>query len=457
MKTVPFLLLALFCAGLSVHARETRPETRPLVICRAELDRAVLPANQSQTAVVKITLDTAPLPREGKRPPVNLSIVLDRSGSMSGEPIEHARQAAIEAVNRLDEGDIFSLVTYDSVVETLIPAGPLLDKEEARKVIRNITPRGMTALFGGVSQGAAELRKQIEEGGNTHVHRMILLSDGLANVGPSSPADLGRLGKSLAKEGISVSTIGLGSSYGEELMTLLARQSDGNTYYVQNSRDLTRIFNEELGDVLSVAARGIFVRVVCPEGVRPVRTIGREATIRGQTVEMRLNQLYGGQERYLLLELALPAAKPESELALLTATVEYESLVENRQESQTASLTARFSGDQQKVAQSINTVVFNSVFLNYSADAKLQAVEAYDRGDRDEAVRVLEVNRRQLEAAAADFDLPELEFEARNVRGQADSIRQMGMPSESRKVLYTEGMQEQLQQRVLHRGSPDSE
>lgn len=453
MKTVPFLLLALFCAAFPVHARETRP----LVICRAELDRAVLPANESQTAVVKITLDTAPLPREGARPPVNLSIVLDRSGSMSGQPIEHARQAAIEAVNRLDEGDVFSLITYDSVVETLIPAAPLRDKEEAKQVIRNITPRGMTALFGGVSQGAAELRKQIEEGGNTHVHRMILLSDGLANVGPSSPADLGRLGKSLAKEGISVSTIGLGDSYNEELMTLLARQSDGNTYYVQNSRDLTRIFNEELGDVLSVAARGIFVRVVCPEGVRPVRTIGREATIRGQTVEMRLNQLYGGQERYLLLELAVPASKPDSQLALLTATVEYESLLENRRETQTTSLTARFSGDRREVTQSVNPVVFNNVFLNISADAKLKAVEAYDQGNREEALRVLEVNRLQLEEAAADYDLPELKFEARNVRDQEQNLRRSGMTPGSRKVLYTEGMQEQLQQRVLHRGGPVSE
>ena len=100
---------------------------------------------------------------------------------------------------------------------------------------------------------------------------MILLFDGLANVGPSSPADLGRLGKAFLKEGISVTTVGVGNDFNEDLMTQLSQTSDGNHYFVETSSDLPRIFAQELGDVLSVVARKVVVEIECPEGIRPIR------------------------------------------------------------------------------------------------------------------------------------------------------------------------------------------
>ena len=421
---------------------------KPLVTIRAELDRGVLPANQAQTAVVKLTLDTAPLPREGERPPVNLAIVLDRSGSMRGAPIQHAREAAIEAIRRLGPNDIFSLVTYDSVIETLIPAGRLTDRREAEQIIRNITPRGMTALFGGVSQGAAELRKHMEMEGAPRIHRMILLSDGLANVGPSSPADLGRLGQSLAKEGIAVTTVGLGNSYNEDLMTRLARQSDGNTYYVEDSRDLVRIFNEELGDVLSVAARGVFVKFECPPGVRPVRSMGRDARIEGQTVEIRLNQLYGGQERHILIEVELPATPAQVDLPVVNALVRYENLLRKEEETQTAALVARFSEAEQEVQASVNPVVMQEYMMFQAAEARTQAVELYERGERDQAQQVLLLNSMQLQQAGETYNLPGLNAEAVNIQQHNTELQRRGLGSSLRKSLVTEADQYNRGQRA---------
>lgn len=130
MKTKILCFTALMCATLAGHVWSATP----LVTFRAELDRAVLPANQPLTTVVKISLDSAKPPSTAERPPVNLCIVLDRSGSMSGTPIQYAREAAIEAVNRLGPNDIFSLVTYDSVVETLIPAAPCATRRRPGKL-----------------------------------------------------------------------------------------------------------------------------------------------------------------------------------------------------------------------------------------------------------------------------------------------------------------------------------
>jgi len=442
MNAKTFLLTSLLAAALPGFAG------KPLVTIRAELDRGVLPANRAQTAVVKLTLDTAPLPRDGERAPVNLSIVLDRSSSMQGAAIQHAREAAIEALRRLGPNDVFSLVTYDSTIETLIPAGRLRDIQEAEQIIRNITPRGMTALFGGVSQGAAELRKHLDVDGAPRIHRMILLSDGRANVGPSSPADLGRLGHSLAKEGIAVTTVGLGNSYNEELMTQLARQSDGNTYYVEHSQDLARIFSEELGDVLSVAARGVFVTFECPPGVRPLRSLGRDARIHGQNVELSLNQLYGGQERYLLLEVELPATPANVNLPVLNAMIRYENVLSNAEERQTASVSAQFSETEQEVRRSVNPVVLQELLIFQAAEAKVQAVELYERGERDQADELLRTNSLQLEQAGAAYNLPGLNAEAVNIQQHNSSLRSRGLDSSLRKTLITEADQDRRQQRA---------
>ena len=420
--------------------------TSQAVRCSAEIDRSVLYADKEQRAVIKITLDAVEAPSDANRPPVNLCLVLDRSGSMSGSKIQKAREAALEAVNRLGKQDVFSLVTYSSQIETLIPASPLRDLNAIRRTIKGIQSSGNTALFGGVSQGASELRKAMEDGNPNFVHRMILLSDGLANVGPSSPEELGRLGASLVKEGISVSTIGVGDDYNEDLMTRLSGRSDGNSYFVEASQDLPRIFQEELGDVLSVVARKVIVTVECPEGVRPVRTLGREATIRGQEVEVRLNQLYGGQEKYVLLEVEVEPTANQQSRQLAKANLRYENALNQKQEKDSTEIAAVFSRDKIEVDKSINKAVFNDYYLNIGAEAKDDAVNLWEQGRKKEAAQLLRSNSAQLEQVAEDLDLPELEEEASNIVGQAQQLEKEGLTKRGRKILKTESYQERQQQ-----------
>ncbi len=422
--------------------------TQPLVTIHAELDREVLPADERQTAVVKISLDAAEPPREVKRPPVNLCIVLDRSGSMQGSKIEHAREAALEALSRLGKQDVFSLVTYHSSVETLIPAGTIRDIRRARDLIRGIQPGGNTALFGGVSQGANEIRKTLEDHAEGMVHRLILLSDGLANVGPSTPEDLGRLGASLMKEGISVTTVGVGNDYNEDLMTQLSQRSDGNSYFVENSNDLARIFNEEIGDVLSVVARQVEIIIECPKNVRPVRTIGRDAVIRGQKVKLNLNQLYGRQEKYLLLEVEVPPTPAEQELPVVSAVVNYHNIFTQSRESQRASINARFSQKEEEVLQSVNGDVQTEYFYNESANAKDQAIQLWEEGRREEAKQLLEDNSVRLRQAAEQYELPALDLEAANLDTKARDLKKEGLTPSNRKELRTESYQDRNQQRV---------
>lgn len=417
----------------------------PEVTCRVEVDRGVLPADTPAKAVIKVTLDAPPATR-AERPPVNLCIVLDRSGSMSGAKIAHAREAAIEAVRRLGPDDLVSLVIYDHEVETLVPAQSARNSEWIEAQIRSIQSRGNTALYGGVSQGAAEVRKNA---GGRFVSRIILLSDGLANVGPSSPEDLGRLGASLMKEGVSVTTVGVGTDYNEDLMTRLAQSSDGNTYFVENSADLARIFAAELGDVLSVVARDVTVEIDCGDGVRPVRIIGRDGRIQGSKVELQLNQLYGGQQKYALVEVEVPPGTTDRVRQLAQARVDYDNTLTARRGRSSGSVEVRFSAEKKDVERSVNVPVQTEVYRNLAAEARDEAVSLSDADKPQEAAARLRQQATDLRAFGGKYAAPEAVREADKLDLEASSVEQKeGYDNVSRKASRASSWQIKGQQKA---------
>ena len=413
------------------------------VKCLVELDRSVLPAGMSQRAVVKITLSADHRPSIARRAPVNLALVLDRSGSMSGSKIEKAKEAAIEAVRRLDQGDIFSLVIYDHVVETLVPSQYLNDTRQIENRIRSVSARGNTALFGGVSRGAAEIRKHPF---NEYVRRIILLSDGLANVGPSAPEALGRLGAALIKENISVTTVGLGTGYNEDLMTRLAQNSDGNMYFVESSRDLPQIFSAELGEVMNVVAKKVFLTIRCEDGIRPIGLIGREGRILGQTVELSMNQLYAGQDKYALLEIEIPPTAPNRFRKIASAHVQFEDAFTLARYDVSDTASARFSINRRDVEASSNVAVQREYRLNLDAIAKDKAINLADTGKKKAAADVLRESSKELRAAGEKFNDEVLIQKAEEAEEKAATIENEGMTNRSRKALRTESYQLRYQQ-----------
>jgi Ca-activated chloride channel family protein len=184
---------------------------------KVEPEHSFILREESPEVCFRIDLTGAGLTQR-RRVPLNLSIIIDRSGSMAGAKIEKAKQAAMLLVDQLTPDDFFSVVAYDSTVDVLCPSQHVEDKESVREMISRIRPLQGTALYAGLSAGAKELRKHYS---TTRLNRAILLSDGLANVGPSSPRDLRNLARELASESLSVTTIGVGDDYNEELMAEL--------------------------------------------------------------------------------------------------------------------------------------------------------------------------------------------------------------------------------------------
>ena len=365
------------------------------VLIRSEIASPVILENIQDKNYLKISLTGYPLEIK-KRTPINLALVIDRSSSMSGDRIEKARDAAIQAVHMLDTQDTLSIVTYDSNVEVIVPPTRVKDKNDlVNKIRRNTQPRGMTALFAGVSKGLDQVSKYLDR---EQVNRIILLSDGQANVGPTSVSELSGLAKIAAKKGVAVTTIGIGKNYNEDLMTAIANYSDGNHAFVENSSDLEATFAREFNDVMSVVAQDVEVTIKVANEVTPVRLLGREGEIRGNTVTVKLNQLYSNQEKYVMLEVVPAKGSKNQKKNLAEVLVNYDNLGTKQKDSHKEMLMVSYTDSVDEMKKAVSEeVLVDSTIQKINLENE-RAVKLIDEGKMEEAKSIVTKNNAELKA-----------------------------------------------------------
>lgn len=412
--TLSTFMLPLVAFVLSLSTAQAREIT-----LTTNLATPVMAADQSHKTFIKISLEGFKQEHDEERIPTNIAIVLDKSGSMNGEKLQQAREAAIMAIRRLNAQDIVSMVSYDSRVQVVVPATKVSDKHQIANAIRNIRANGNTALFAGVSKGAQELRKFLD---HNKVNRVILLSDGLANVGPSTANELGKLGLSLAKEGMSVTTIGLGLGYNEDLMTQLAGFSDGNHAFVENAEDLARIFQYEFGDVLSVVAQDVNINIHCKNGVKPLRILGREAEIRGNRISTRMNQLYSEQAKFIILEVEVPAHSVTHNLEVAEIDVNYTNLYSQKSQALNNRILASFSESDRQIKDAVDVKTYESAAEQVANEESRKAIQLRDQGDIEGARSVLESNATYLENLGQSLASPKLLEQKAEALQDADEL-----------------------------------
>jgi len=427
---------------VSVAETPTDRSTTSNINLNLALDRPVLPAESPETVIMKIGLDG--LRRvDADRPPLNLALVIDRSGSMSGEKIHQARMAAHQALDHLAANDVVTLVAYSNEAVVCWPAQRVGSGRGLRAAIDRIEVGGGTNLFGGVELGAAELRERLH---GDFVHRVILLSDGLANVGPSSPAALAGLGAGLRDEGIAVSTLGLGLGYNEDVMTALARRSDGNTYFVENSRDLPRVFEQEFGEAMNVVAREVLVEISFPEGITPIRIVGRDGRVENSRVEIKLNQLYGGREQFALVEVQVAPGQHAESRAFAKAEVSYAQKVGQPRQRVAGTLQVAFDADFEAVRAQANPQVQADYALNRMVEVKEKVIELTDRGENAAAQKELELLAQSQRSVSAHYANPAVAEIAEEVSLEAERMRTEGMSNATRKSYRADNLQMSRQQ-----------
>jgi Ca-activated chloride channel family protein len=379
----------------------------------ARLAQPVMKSGERQTNYLRIGLNGCAPQRNAERTPVNVAFVIDRSGSMSGERIAQAREAAVMAIKRLDDKDIASLVIFDDKVDVPVPAQKVADHNQFIDRILQVAARGNTAIYAGVDAGAAEVRKFKDP---HRLNRVVLLSDGQANVGPSRPDDFAVLGRKLLAEGISVSTIGLGADYNEDLMLQLARAADGNHAFAGAPTDLIQIFNREFDDVLASCAQTVSIDVELAPGVRVVRALSRDGAIEGAHARFQLAQVYAATEHYVLMEVAFDTAAAE-EREVGVVRVAYTAPDTGARQTLDAPIRARFSASEADVAANVDKIVMGSVIEQTSRERAAHAVVLRDQGKTEEARALLGQNAKEINAYLANAPSPALSSMSKQYEG----------------------------------------
>ncbi len=408
MTLIGLMLLAITAAGWA--------QTINLTV---EADKSVAAAGQKQLVYLRVGLTGCDAEIFKERVPVNVAIVIDKSGSMSGRKIEKAKEAAILALHRLNSRDIVSVVVYDSGVEVLVPATKMTKRNDIIRKIRQIHAGGSTALYAGVQNGAEELRKFLSR---NSVNRIVLLSDGLANVGPESPSALGQLGANLVDEGISVTTVGLGLGYNEDLMSQLAYKSDGGHYFAETADELASVFDHEFQRSLSVVAQKVQIEIICGEGMRPVRILGREGSINNRSVKLDIQNIYSQHEKYVLLEVEVPAHKNNKTRQLAAVRVNYHDMKENTTQKSSHGCHIRFSDSKDEVQKHLNKRVAADAVEQIAIENNKRALALRDKGQTKEAKKVLGRNVYYLRSHAERLGSDKLDTYATENESDADNL-----------------------------------
>jgi Ca-activated chloride channel homolog len=283
--------------------------------------------------------------------------------------------------------------------------------------IARLTARGSTAIWAGMQKGADEVRKFKSR---ETINKIILLSDGLANVGPSNPAEFRRLGVMLAQEGITVSTIGLGTEYNEELMAGLAKSSEGTHKFVQEPADLAQFFSREFDDAQNVVAQDVIIHIDLAPGIKPSRALGREAEIKDNRMTLRVSQIIAETEQSLLAAVEVPASSI-GDVALGRVTIEYRATDGSSKTIDGGVIKARASALQAEVDASYDRTVMRDVAVLTAREENEAAIKLRDAGRLEESQKKFRAVSQGLDDAARryNFSNDSVVLEQRNISDKA--------------------------------------
>ncbi|HAA05768.1 MAG TPA: hypothetical protein DCE18_20720 [Syntrophobacteraceae bacterium] len=320
-------LLALTCWAMAYTSNETRPSAKPgpkpsdvptakagVVSLSGHMVQDKVHMGGDGTVTIALTLSADHLPDnsvEAQRP-LDMVVVLDRSGSMAeAGKITNAKQAIAGLLSRLSETDRFALVSYSDQVQRhcgLLPMTPS-NRAMAEEMVQGIQPIGSTNLSAGLQEGTRLLMESMKTG---RISRVVLISDGLANRGVTDPSALGTMASDAAERGFAVSTIGVGLDFNEHLMTAIADKGAGNYYFMESAAAFAQVFDKEFRSSKTVAASAVEIRVPLSTGTALVHAAGYPIEIKEGYAVFRPGDLLSGQSRKLFLTLRIPTSEEKT-------------------------------------------------------------------------------------------------------------------------------------------------
>jgi Ca-activated chloride channel family protein len=380
------------------------------------------------------------------RPSVDLAIVLDRSGSMSGDKIRYAKQAGLELLSRLDARDRVTLISYDSLVNTHtnLLAADAAGILRLRSDLLAIEPGSMTALGPALFTALDELEARPPAADRlTHI---VLLSDGLANEGETRAEMIGARTARGYKHGTTVSTLGMGLDYNEDLMTEIADQGGGRYHFIEDATQIPAVLADELAGLTSTIAADVSVEFAAHSPTHVDVVHGYVSTTENDLTAIRVGYIGAGQTREIVGAVEIPAEQLRGQigdvLELGEITVRFRPI--DGKAGDAAPLlelripaTVTLGGSDEDVRRSEHTEVTVRVVEVESAAVMRRATQAVDQHDWATASRVLDEADREmhdkLEKATSEAEKLKLSEEADALDAARDGLEQAQQSEADRK------------------------
>lgn len=379
-----------------------------------------------------------PETRPEMRPPMEVALVVDTSGSMAGAKIENARTAAAMLVRNLKDGDIVALDAFSDHARTIV--GPTrLDATSRTEILRRIsevTPSGSTNMFAGLSLGESQLAAAPA---SHTIRRVVVVSDGIANVGPSSPDSLGMLAERGLSSRTQVTSLGVGNDYDERTLNALAIRSSGRMYHLSEPRELAQILRGELDLLDGTRASEAFVEIVPAPGVQVLGAEGIRADFTGGGLRIPLGALHSGQHREALVRVRItdPSMFEGHSRSLASVRLRFRDPQEGDLERiQEVVARTELSSDSSAVARNVNSRTKAIVAIVDAAQRQLDAAQRINDGQFGDADKELEAAQRRLVAQADVVTAPAEKRRLQAAAGKVASARAAAsaMPSAPKAV-----------------------
>jgi Ca-activated chloride channel homolog len=254
-------------------------------------------------AVLQVGFSTALANDREQLRPINLSLVIDKSGSMAdSDKMSRVKSALLALVSRLRDVDVLSIVVFDSDAQVLLPARRVMDREAVKQIIQRIAPGGATNIHAGLMLGYQEARRNYRRDGT---NRVILLTDGIANRGETLPEKIAQDSMRFNDDGIDLSTIGVGLDLNKDLLRQLAQSGRGLFHFVADAQDIEKVFIDELQSLISPVAYEPNLEIDYDSDLELIQLYGYQPELRKSGVTLKLDNMNHGLTEVVLLRFRL--------------------------------------------------------------------------------------------------------------------------------------------------------
>jgi len=409
-------------APASVAVAETTTSAAP--VAAADLvAMEVAPANRYVKAaepgemLVRIRLGARAL-KDAPRPPINLALVVDTSGSMANDGIEDARRASLALLDALSPGDSLAVVAFHSRAEVLAPSTRLDERsiETVRARIGKMAAHGTTDMAAGLQAGLDEVMRGFRPDG---INRIVLVGDGV----PNNEAPILPLAQSAGRSAVPVTVLGLGLDYNETLMNAVAQHSGGKFHFLRESSEVASVFKDEVLRLKRVVGRSAALRLAPGPGVLIKGVLGLPAQAVGTETHVTLGDLSEGDQRDVIVRVSTGAHRPGSMVELLDAVLSFDGSAAGAGRLEERGFVAvKATAEPSELVLGKDPDVELSAARMTVADRIVQAIATARAGQIPQAQAMLDQVEKEAKRAAKQFDDAELRDKAKSIPALRESL-----------------------------------